>query len=66
MEEEAVNDHHDHHDSDEEDDGTWGRPNLLEVSKWTGKFLTNVFTRRMSNEETKNSGALPAAEGCNN
>ena len=44
MEEEEANNHHDHRDFDEEGDKTWGGPNLVEVSEWTGKFLTNACT----------------------
>ena len=50
MEEEEANVHHDRQDSDEEGDGTWGGPDLVEVSEWTGKFLTNACTRSVSNE----------------
>ena len=44
MEEEAASDHNDHHNLDEEGDGMWGGPDLVEVSEWTGKFLTNACT----------------------
>ena len=50
MEEEAVNDHHDCHDSDKEVGGTWGGPDLVEVSEWTGKFLTSACNQSVSTE----------------
>ena len=50
MEEEAANDHRDRNDLDDEGDGTWGGPDLFEVSEWTGTFLTNACTRSLSNE----------------
>ena len=43
------------HDSGEEMDGTWGGPDLVEVSEETHKLLTVACTQSVSNETRKRS-----------